>query len=272
MDKTREFFTLIESLSLRNDFNAALLPNTQKKQQTQFTKASLVISRNITELVVKLQKLAAFAKNKSLFQDQTANVNELIGEIKQELELIKRNIAKLKAFIPNQGQNHKHSSQVVDLLQLSLTKKSNEFTEILKIRKSNLKEQKQRQEQFVGSVDYYQASPVQSDTIIDMGFSQLELLENQNNAYLEQRDEAIDSIESTIAQLGQVYSQFASVLQQQREMVQRIDDNTLDTLDNVQGAHSQLLKYYDNMSGNRALMLKTFGVVLTFFLMFVLMT
>ena len=122
-----------------------------------------------------------------------------------------------------------------------------------------------------------QAPPPPNETVIDFGTSSSftqQLLQdpNQNSAYLEQRDQTIESIESTIAELGQVYSRFASVLAEQREMVQRIDDNIGDVQMNVEGAHGQLLKYYQGISSNRGLIVKSLGVVVVFFTLFVALT
>ncbi|KAJ3415606.1 cis-Golgi t-SNARE syntaxin [Chytridiales sp. JEL 0842] len=93
-----------------------------------------------------------------------------------------------------------------------------------------------------------------------------------NMEYIESRAQAIESIESTIAELGQIYQHFAQILAGQREMVQRIDDNIVDVEMNVTGAHDQLLKYFQNMSSNRWLMIKVFAVLVVFFLLFVLIT
>jgi syntaxin 5 len=93
-----------------------------------------------------------------------------------------------------------------------------------------------------------------------------------NMEYIESRAQAIESIESTIAELGQIYQHFAQILAGQREMVQRIDDNVMDVEMNVTGAHDQLLKYFQNMSTNRWLMIKVFAVLVFFFLLFVLIT
>lgn len=46
---------------------------------------------------------------------------------------------------------------------------------------------------------------------------------------------------------------------EQRETVQRIDDNVMEVADNVGGAQRELLKYYASVSSNRWLMLKIFG-------------
>lgn len=49
------------------------------------------------------------------------------------------------------------------------------------------------------------------------------------------------------------------------EMVQRIDANTEDVVDNVQGAQRELMKYWSRVSGNRWLVAKMFGVLMVSF-------
>lgn len=51
---------------------------------------------------------------------------------------------------------------------------------------------------------------------------------------------------------------------EQREQVQRIDADVIDISNNVQGAQRELLKYYSNISSNRWLMMKVFGVIIVF--------
>ena len=94
----------------------------------------------------------------------------------------------------------------------------------------------------------------------------LQDMEEQQAGYMQQRSNAIESIESTISELGQIFGQLAHMVAQQGETVQRIDDDVLHVSDNVEGARRELLKYYANISNNRWLMLKIFGVLIVFFL------
>jgi len=98
---------------------------------------------------------------------------------------------------------------------------------------------------------------------------QQQLYEPYSQSYLDQRSSAIDSIESTIAELGQIYQNFTHILAGQRETVQRIDDNIMDVEMNVTGAQDYLMKYYKSISSNRWLILKILAVVLIFFFIFV---
>jgi len=102
-------------------------------------------------------------------------------------------------------------------------------------------------------------------------FQQMELVEQQDS-YIQSRSTAIESIETTIAELGQIFNQLAHMVAEQRETVQRIDADTLDIASNVGGAQRELLKYYANISSNRWLMLKVFGVLIVFFLIFILVS
>lgn len=56
-----------------------------------------------------------------------------------------------------------------------------------------------------------------------------------------------------------------SVLIYHSEMVQRIDANTEDVVENVEGAQRELMKYWSRVSGNRWLVAKMFGVLMVKF-------
>lgn len=90
-----------------------------------------------------------------------------------------------------------------------------------------------------------------------------ELISPQDT-YIQSRSTAIESIESTISELGQIFTQLAQMVAEQRETVQRIDADTVDIASNVSGAQRELLKYYASISSNRWLMLKVFGVLIVF--------
>lgn len=98
------------------------------------------------------------------------------------------------------------------------------------------------------------------------------LLEEQQDQYLSQRNNAVEAIESTIQELGGIFTQLATMVAEQGETVQRIDANTEDISMNVSGAQRELLKYYARVSSNRWLMLKAFGVIIFFFLLWVLVS
>nr|POE62556.1 integral membrane protein sed5 [Quercus suber] len=102
---------------------------------------------------------------------------------------------------------------------------------------------------------------------------QLQILEegSQSNSYISQRGEAIEAIERTIGELGGIFGQLAQMVSEQAEQIQRIDANTDDVVDNVEGAQRELMKYWSRVQGNRWLVAKMFGVLMVFFLLWVLL-
>jgi syntaxin 5 len=101
---------------------------------------------------------------------------------------------------------------------------------------------------------------------------QLQLMEegSSTNTYIQQRGEAIEAIERTINELGGIFGQLAQMVSEQAEQIQRIDANTDDVVDNVEGAQRELMKYWSRVQGNRWLIAKMFGVLMIFFLLWVL--
>lgn len=71
------------------------------------------------------------------------------------------------------------------------------------------------------------------------GYMQMELAQQQgDDQYLSSRSTAIETIESTVAELGQIFSQLAHMIAVQGEQVTRIDADTEDIAANVSGAQS----------------------------------
>lgn len=76
-------------------------------------------------------------------------------------------------------------------------------------------------------------------TSAEGGYMQQELAQQQgDDQYLSSRSTAIETIESTVAELGQIFSQLAHMVAVQGEQVTRIDADTEDIAANVSGAQS----------------------------------
>ena len=74
---------------------------------------------------------------------------------------------------------------------------------------------------------------------VEGGYMQQELAQQQgDDQYLSSRSTAIETIESTVAELGQIFSQLAHMVAVQGEQVTRIDADTEDIATNVTGAQT----------------------------------
>jgi len=215
------------------------------------------------------------AKRKTLFDDRPVEINELTFVIKQDLSSLNQQISSLQTLSrsqhPKADQEGEHNKNVVFLLQGKLTDVSANFKDVLEVRTKNIQASRSRTENFVSSVSAHtapaisqSASPLYSTPTRGSPGPGQEA--RPQNSYISQRGEAIEAIERTIQELGGIFGQLASMVSEQSEMIQRIDANTEDVVDNVQGAQRELLKYWSRVSGNRWLIAKMFGVLMIFFL------
>ena len=86
----------------------------------------------------------------------------------------------------------------------------------------------------------------------------------QGNMYQTARADAVKQVESTVIELEQIFNQLATMVSEQGELVERIDANVEDTVTNMNAGHNQLIQYFNSISGNRSLILKVFGVLMFF--------
>jgi len=88
--------------------------------------------------------------------------------------------------------------------------------------------------------------------------------------YLQDRADTMQSIERTIVELGGIFKELAHTIKEQEEVMLRIDQNVEDTAMNVEMGHAEILKYFQSVTSNRWLMAKIFGVLIFFFIFFVM--
>lgn len=253
----------------------------------------------------KIFFLFAVAKKKTLFDDRPQEIQELTYIIKGDLNALNQQIARLQDISKDQRRTSNgkhlvsHSSNMVLALQSKLASMSTDFKQILEVRTENLKHQKTRRDQFSQGPGPLAAHTVSPSTAkqgslllseenqavsIDMGGSdttpllrpparlqqqQQLAIYDESDSYVQQRAETMQNIESTIVELGGIFQQLAHMVKEQEEIVERIDTNVADAELNIEAAHGEILKYFQSVSKNRWLMIKIFGVLIFFFLFFV---
>ncbi|ODV90623.1 hypothetical protein CANCADRAFT_57091 [Tortispora caseinolytica NRRL Y-17796] len=308
MDRTLEFRSCVNAVSRLNSPISASRNNLSandkngnvvKQGRGTFSKQAASIAHDINNTMEKLERLSALARRKTLFDDKSVEISELTYVIKQDLARINMSIAELQKYAKsNSGksnsQRSEHAEKVVVLLQGKLTSVTSGFKGVLEVRTKNIQASRSRTEQFMNinshsDVDSRLSSkpgsgfstPDQAENpyagssdVLTLPNQQqsLSLLEQQQDQYIQERGSAIEAIESTIQELGGIFQQLAHMVSEQRDMVQRIDQDTEAVLDNVSGAHRELLKYYATISSNRWLFLRVFGILLIFFLLWVVVT
>uniref|UniRef100_T1DKT8 Syntaxin-5 n=1 Tax=Crotalus horridus TaxID=35024 RepID=T1DKT8_CROHD len=291
-DRTLEFRSACKSLQSRENGLHVNKPvqSGAIRQRSEFTLMAKRIGKDLSNTFAKLEKLTILAKRKSLFDDKAVEIEELTYIIKQDINSLNKQIAQLQEFVKAKGSltgRHvqTHSNTVVVSLQSKLASMSNDFKSVLEVRTENLKQQKSRREQFsrppvatmslsannLGSSVLQDERRYSGDVAIDMDnrtSQQLQLI-NEQDSYIQSRADTMQNIESTIVELGSIFQQLAHMVKEQEETIQRIDANVEDTELNVEGAHMEILKYFQSVSSNRWLMVKIFLILIVFFIIFV---
>jgi len=238
-------------------------------------------------------------------------IKQDIFKIEQNIQNLQK-FVKGDSSITIDSQISDFSKNVLNLLNNKMKNVSGEFKSVLEIRQKNEILNKSRQENFLSATSTARstrnASPLElpnditgnkpanaksqinenpylfDDSATANGTSsseylsipqqsqQLMLLEEQSGEYLQQRNRAVETIESTINEVGNLFQQLSTMVQEQGEQIQRIDENVEDINMNIVGAQRELLKYYGHITNNRWLFLKIFGVLVIFFLLWVLVS
>lgn len=269
------------------------------EHKSEFARKAARIGHGVHATSAKLAKLAQLARSTSMFNDPAQEIAELTTIIKQDIGTLNGAIADLQQFshradgaFSNNKQNVEHSSTVVNNLKSRLMNTTKDFKEVLTMRTESLKAHDNRRGLFskepraglgagghkplFGSPGAGAAadngSPLPSGSAPFAGPSpggqQAMALMPQANANLS-RTEALQNVESTIAELGGIFQQLATMVAEQGELAIRIDENVDDTLSNVDMAQTHLLKYLNRISSNRWLILKIFLVLMIFLVVFV---
>jgi syntaxin 5 len=105
------------------------------QQQSEFTKRASQIGLSIHKTSLKLQKLAQLAKRTSMFDDPSAEIEEMTGVIKHDIQLLNEGIAELQRLSARGGeaanrQSAEHSHTVVDSLRTRLKDATAEFKDV----------------------------------------------------------------------------------------------------------------------------------------------
>ncbi len=229
------------------------------------------------------------ASRKSLFDDPAEEINELTFVVKQDIQNLNSALERLAEVRrggragDSNAQTEAHSGSVVDVLKGRLMDTTKVFKDVLQTRSGNMKAQSDRKKHF-GQADKSSPGgvlggpqpvrrpnashdPSSSSSVsipLPQQQQQQQQLVLQQDGYHQSRANAVETIESTIVELGSIFTQLATMVSEQGEMVQRIDENVADAETNIQGAHNQLLRYMDSVSSNRALILKILAILMVF--------
>ena len=270
MDRTSEFSSFLRppgqivTVTATDDGSVA---------RSAFNASAAELGSALHRSQLKLTELGKAARSKSLFNDQSAKFNEMTMSIKQDIGILTERITALTASADSadnrQIQQHCHS--VSSTLNSRLTDLTRSFKDVLELRTKTMQELENRRNKYSSSSASIGANTFgqKQDMDLESGktLESAQIL-NQSGAYHLSRADAARNLQGMIAEIGQMFTKMSHMIVQQEEMVQRIDQDVQGSLDHVNDGHSELLKYFNNISGNRSLILKIFAILIFFLVVF----
>jgi syntaxin 5 len=270
--------------------------------QSDFSRRAARIGHGIHSTSAKLARLTQLARRTSVFDDPTQEINELTAIVKQDITALNSALSELQGQASRRGgskDSGEHSVTVVDALKARLMGATREFKDVLTLRQDNIKAHHNRRQlfsaqpeggagggaggsaaarRFAGALQTSGAGGLPTHTRggggLGLGGQQggqmaLALAAPAQDTYLASRAEALAQVEHTIAELGGIFTQLATMVAEQGELAIRIDEHMDDTVANVESAQAHLLKYLARVTSNRWLVMKVFAVLLLFMIVFV---
>jgi syntaxin 5 len=96
----------------------------------------------------------------------------------------------------------------------------------------------------------------------------MQLIPDQD--YLRDRADAMQLVESNIVELGTIFNRLAVMVSEQKDMVQRVEDNVEETNTTINMAMNTLTDTLTNLQTSRALFFKVFSILVVFIISFII--
>ncbi|KAG5469977.1 hypothetical protein LSCM4_02665 [Leishmania orientalis] len=258
-----------------------------------FNRFAKEFSNNIATVSEYIIRLAQLANRQSVFDDQTAEVSELTQMVKSSLQRLHKDAETLEelkrravesqkgTFLPKGDargmfggvSNHlrtseRHSDTVVETLRSRLARTGQQFRTTLQQQSRSLKDKANRRHMFTTAdrPQTFESALFQDQEQHQQ--QQLLLSGTRNTHYYQQRADAVLEIEAAVQEVGELFNDFTRLVQEQEEVVLRIDTDVDNAVRHVNAGSNELMRYLTNLSSNRGLILKVFAMLFFFLLLF----
>lgn len=228
MDRTNEF-KIIVSLNKKKVITSPPLP------RSDIMIRALNIRNAEQKISDNLEHLYHIVKSKSLFLDQSSEIEQLSSIINTDINRLNRELAHIPNLIDSNRSKHEilHLNLVIENLNNILKEITSKFAEALQSRTRIIKEQETTR------IELYDSPIFSLTTTVNTDKSRL-----------------IHNIEQSLKDLQHVFSQLTHLIQEQNETIEDIENNTDMAFRNVEYGQSQLLRYFNSVSSNRNIILK----------------
>lgn len=259
MNRTSEFFTYLSNAGPQN----VSAPRNQKLKSKFFELAD-EISSQIAQTSSICNRLNTLVSGDNILGEDDKEISELMIMLKVDIENIEQQIntaERMQREAPQAGL-------VAQQLRKSLLEINTQFRSVVE-KRAHITSQTAAKRSKYGGYTYARQSfntVYNNDDEIEIPINQLQQEENN----LIERLGLVRDVESSITSIAQMMARLSTVIADQDTTIMRIDESTLEALNNMKAGESELTKYRDKVMKNKWFILKIFVVLFIFALIFIL--
>eukprot|EP00039_Didymoeca_costata_P011393 m.159802 g.159802 ORF g.159802 m.159802 type:complete len:288 (-) comp15159_c0_seq4:2346-3209(-) len=283
MDRIQEFHSVAEMLAMRGGGvgpAASPRPEIEANMQDKFMEITKKLYGDITTSESKLEKLGLLFEISDASNDKSAEIHKLVGILNQDIRVMHATIQKLNTQVQQRLSRRVsrectgHLNGIIKALNLKLGGVSEGFKNFLKQHENLLTSPKPNPSPSGPQHNELRSRAPKSGRAGDAAVAldipqQTDMLMDHDEQKRRERDEMMNRVQKTIEELAGIFTQLGTLVADQGQDLMRIEDDIMATADNVQGAHTEVSKYYRSLVSNRGLMLRVFLGLLLFFTFFV---
>ncbi|TNV77026.1 hypothetical protein FGO68_gene14401 [Halteria grandinella] len=260
------------------------------------------VEYKLKEITSHQQTLRQLSQEKSIFsstadqiQQKNILIKDQITEVQALNEDIQRQLDEQKQLRRQQGQASQHKSiqTCIDILNTRVMRATLEFKQFLTEHQQTVKIQEEKKGRLKGGItsatatsknDGVRAANAKSRPMkILPGYQYSQVANNEDvegggafsiqmsDANIQDRTQSIETIQKTLYDITLIFKRFATIVQEQQILVERIDANTENAMQDLEGAKGELRDAYDNSKGTRKQILKIFFILMMFTTIYVLL-
>jgi len=272
-------------------------PRRRKPPRSDFAIAASAVGRDLHAARERIARLERLSKGTSLFNDPVVEIDQLKLLLKQDVHRLGAAIEALSRAPLDGRQLLLHRDGVAASLRSSLSAATTAFQQALAQREASLSAREQRAARLASvaqtpslplatsSALHRRSAAARSKGPVRNGHADADMEAGGGSVALEmgdgdggggdqhqqtywaprslrEREAAVSTMQSTLAELGGMFQKLSGLVAQQAELVTRIDADLDDTTASMDSAQAQLHKYYRAIQGNRGLIIKAFIVLL----------
>lgn len=247
-------------------------PQAPSGPQNELNQIASEIGKQIHNAGLRVAELRKLAKEKKIFNDKTQDIQELTFSVKADLQKLNQAMEGFEAKARGSGVNkslQRHSSNMVDTLQMRLLEVTKDFKDALEERTKSLEQLDKRRSQYGNAQNGRDPFAQRSTGGNPDGEHGGGGMQNQTQLYHTSRADQVMNVQRTIGELAQMYQKMGVMVNAQEEMISRIDHDVEDTLQNMEQGQEHLLKYFQHISSNRSMIIKVFAILIFFVVFFI---